>query len=291
MGTPPPSDNVFATNLPANLTKDDVLQLFGLYGTIVEARVVSKPEMTWTAALIRFSAIEEAMWVVENLNGTVIQGVEGPITCRYANNPRGTGDSTGGGKAGAGDKGPRPGPYNEPNGVSVKPGGKGHDGRIHNSTGSACGKGGDSRGNFVGSPAVDDGKGNGKSAGTGKGKGKYTMDSVVVALEASGALPGGSHYVNNAGTIFIHGIPPDTTNEHLYKVFAPFGAIFPKGVRACLDKDGKCIGYGFVSFLHEEAAHAAILTLNGTMMPDGSNLKVTVKSERPGGKVGGRGVD
>ncbi|CAE8622168.1 unnamed protein product, partial [Polarella glacialis] len=76
----------------------------------------------------------------------------------------------------------------------------------------------------------------------------------------------------------IAGLPIDTTDLDLYKIFAPFGALFPKGVRAMLHPDGTCKGIGFVNFLDSACLEAAVQTLNGTTMPDGTVLVVKLKS-------------
>merc|ERR1711862_979057 len=65
---------------------------------------------------------------------------------------------------------------------------------------------------------------------------------------------------------------------HLYKMFSSFGAIAPKGVRAMLNReDGTCRGIGFINFLESEAAQAAIVALDGAVLPNGKNLAVKIK--------------
>merc|ERR1719393_441093 len=84
----------------------------------------------------------------------------------------------------------------------------------------------------------------------GKGKGKrdeVPMELIVRGLVESGGLPGGNGRDGNSGIeVYIHGLPSDCTDLHLYKVFSPFGQISPKGLKVMCDKDtGACIGYGF----------------------------------------------
>lgn len=237
----PESDNLFVTDLPEGMVNEEVTQVLGQYGTIVSLKIVTKPEQTWTAALVRFSTIEEAKYVQESLNGGIPQGLETPITVRFANAP-GAGKGGSFGKAATNGGPQRPSPYGAQGG---------------------CGNG---------------------APGGGKGGSSVPMDSIVTALEASGQLPGGASFVNDEGCIFIRGLPRDCSDIHLYRVFAPFGPIYPKGVRACNTGkgDGSCRGYGFVNFLATESAQAAILTLNGAILPDGTTLKVAVKTDKPG---------
>lgn len=136
--------------------------------------------------------------------------------------------------------------------------------------------------------------GSGASAPASKDDGKanekgHTSISVLVAgLFESGALPGGTRYCNDDSTIFVSGLPHDTTDGHLFNIFSCFGAIAPQGVRAMPTEDkSACKGYGFVNFLDSKAAATAISTLNGTTMPCGLVMKLAIK--RNTGKGFGKG--
>mmetsp|Transcript_2120 Transcript_2120/g.5374 ORF Transcript_2120/g.5374 Transcript_2120/m.5374 type:complete len:246 (+) Transcript_2120:102-839(+) len=128
----------------------------------------------------------------------------------------------------------------------------------------------------------DGGKG-GDGKGDGKGKGAYysnrtPMTTIVRGFEDSGGLPGGRSFTNDEGAVFVGGLSPDCSDLDLYRIFAPFGAIAPRGVKAMLEEDRlTCKGYGFVNFLYSESAQAAIQTLHGTVLPDGNSLKVHIK--------------
>merc|ERR1712187_851470 len=78
-------------------------------------------------------------------------------------------------------------------------------------------------------------------------------------------------------TLFVGSLPEDTTDNDLYEIFSPFGAIPSRGVKALQTPEGICKGIGFINFLTAEACQRAIMTLNGTMMPSGRTLKVTPK--------------
>merc|ERR1712039_913206 len=100
----------------------------------------------------------------------------------------------------------------------------------------------------------------------------------------SGTLPGGKKYYNEQAAIYISGLPWDTTSCHLYKIFAPFGAI-----HSCTAKNGGTQGnlwaIGFVNYLDPLSGEAAINIFNGMQLPDGNMLKVTVANKR-GGRYG-----
>jgi len=134
----------------------------------------------------------------------------------------------------------------------------------------------------------DGGKGKdgwGKDGGKGKGagKGKCGIQILVQGLQASGALPGGKGGASDEGTLFVAGLPADTTDCDLYKIFSPFGAI--KSTKAMADPmTGMCKGVGFVNCLDPGVALMAIQTLNGTQMPDGSWLTVSIKTAKGEGK-------
>merc|ERR1711953_1370698 len=113
----------------------------------------------------------------------------------------------------------------------------------------------------------------------GKGKGKVGIRDLFSGLCNAGALPGGAKYENDENTLFVGGLPHDTTDLDLYKIFSPFGAIAPKGIKAMIHQPtGNCKGFGFVNFMDPAASAAAIAALNGTTMGDeGAELQVTSK--------------
>merc|ERR1719436_1189987 len=67
-------------------------------------------------------------------------------------------------------------------------------------------------------------------------------------LQAEGVLPGGK-WQNDDGALHIGSLPPDTTDKDLYEIFAPFGAIPSRGVRAMTNPDGTCTGVAFVNYI------------------------------------------
>eukprot|EP00927_Polykrikos_kofoidii_P068669 TRINITY_DN639_c0_g1_i1.p1 TRINITY_DN639_c0_g1~~TRINITY_DN639_c0_g1_i1.p1 ORF type:complete len:259 (+),score=34.79 TRINITY_DN639_c0_g1_i1:55-777(+) len=146
-------------------------------------------------------------------------------------------------------------------------------------------KSGSSQGGNRWEPYSNGGKDGGK--GGGKGVSSTSISVLVKGLYDSSALPGGKNWTNDDSTIFVSGLPEDTTDFDLYKIFAPFGAIAPRGVTAMMEKDTQiCKGVGFINYLDAKASSAAISTLNGTTLPNGRTLKVSVK-QAPGSSKGG----
>jgi len=128
--------------------------------------------------------------------------------------------------------------------------------------------------------------------GKGKGgKGPSSFQALYKGVKGAGILGGGT--VPNECQVHIAGLPEDTTDEGLYKLFAPFGAIAPTGVKAMPNADHTgCKGVGFADFVDPTAAATAVMSLNGFAMPDGSTLNVSIKAEGGGGggkKGGGKG--
>lgn len=232
-------DNVFCTSLPAGLTEADIKRIFGAYGVVISCRIVSKPDMRFTSALIRFSSPEEAKTIVDSLNGNIPYTLTTPVECRFANKEGGKSSEKGGAGPGAT--------------VSGGFGGKG-----------------------------DGGFGDG---GWGKGGTSINAEGLCLALEKSGVLPGHGFDRSKVVEVFVFGLPPDTRDEHLYRMFAPFGQVTPKGCAATFAKDtGLCKGFGFVNFLSPESAHMAIQTLHGMPLPTGHTLRVELK--KPGKNAG-----
>jgi len=228
-----PVDRVFISDLPEGTDDASINSILGAYGHIKNVKLVSS-----TAAIVQFATVDEAKWIVDNLNGNIPQGLSTPLGCKYAN-------AAGGGK-----------------GVPAwQPGqGKGHH------SGS------------VRWDPLGGGGGKGCMGGKdfGKGKGKCGIAVLKKGLQYAGVLPGGK-WQNDTNALFVSGLPYDTTNADLYDIFSPFGAIPSQGVYAMMQDDGTCKGIGFVNFLDQSSYQNAMNTLNGTMMPDGSQLRVMPK--------------
>lgn len=284
------NDNLYVADLPAGIDDETLKTVFSAYGVVVQHKILPNPQIGGkTAAMIRFQSVEEAQWIVENLHGNIPQGLSDPVKVRFADTPAQKAQKMGGyekggwgqekgwdkgwGKAAGKTSTVRAAPYAEA-GWGAKGGGAPAWG------GKDAGKGkGKAPAAFQPSytPAFDSGK------GKGKGKGKPVSIKVLTngLLEAQ-ALPGAGGMDNDTNALYIAGLPSDTQDVDLYRIFAPFGAVAPKGVRAMVHPDGTCKGFGFVNYLDPSSLQQAISTLNGTQMPDGSTLTVKAKDPKVG---------
>lgn len=246
------------SDFPVGTDEAKVKSIFGAYGNIKTCQMLSGQN----GALIHFMSSEEASWIVENLNGNIAQGLTTPVSCRFS-----TPQDNGKGAAAAswGAKSERHEPYGGKGGgwsggkETTDVGGKG----------TVCGKwqpsfGGGKSGSW---------QGGGKDTG-----GKCSVQTLKKGLQYAGVLPGGK-WSNDENSLYVGGLPSDTTDLDMYEIFSCFGAIPTKGVRAMPAEDGNCKGFGFVNFLYPESATNAIKILNGTMLPDGTTLKVMPKGQ------------
>ncbi len=90
-----------------------------------------------------------------------------------------------------------------------------------------------------------------------------------------------------AKRLFVGGISWGTTDAALRKAFEPFGEI--SEAKVITERDtGRSRGFGFVTFVRDEDAKAAISKMHGTSL-DGRNITVNEaqeKSPREGGRGG-----
>merc|ERR1712150_109076 len=97
-------------------------------------------------------------------------------------------------------------------------------------------------------------------------------------LQMGGILPGmgiGGVWNDNDPCIWISNLPKDTTEEDIYELFAPFGAIPPKGIRLQKSKEtGVFSGMCNCNYLDSMSAQNAIASMNGMSLRDGGTLRV-----------------
>lgn len=242
-----PSDHIMATGLPDGLTQQQLVEAFSAYGKVKWSKLFSEGKK----GIIQFATIEEAEFLVSNLSGSSLHELlPDPVTMVFHHPKNWT------------DKPKGDGPYG-----GFLGGGKG---------------GGKGEGGKWGMPFGGGGWG-GKGPGMMGMGGPADIDQLKKGLFAAGILPGGKGSNIEQTELYICGLPPNTNDLDLYELFAPFGAIPPRGVRALRNKDDAsvCSGVGFVNFLTREHAEASIQTLNGTMLGDGSSLRVSIKRSRP----------
>jgi len=245
------SDHVVIGDLPADCDEEFFKTNFDAYGTLKWFKLYPPGANGKRSALVELGSVDEAKWLVENLHGNVPLGFETEVTVKYK--PQGKGAGGGGGGYGKGkDKdGGRAGPYD-----GGKGGGKGAAGMM--GMGGKGGGGGGGQFNQWGYSISTE---------------PSTIQDLWKGLMRHKVLPGGT-WANDEKTVLISGLPSDTTDHDLLKIFSPFGAIAPGGVRVTLNEDGTAKGNGMINFLDLEASKTAIETLNDCMLPDGRFLRL-----------------
>jgi polyadenylate-binding protein len=257
-GGPPVSDNVWVGDLPHGTEQDHLHEIFEPYGQIVRCRVLpGRDDGAKPAAMVQFASVDLAVWVVENLNGNIPEGLDEPIAVRFANVKS--------------DKG----------GHAAPAGGKGHDswggGKAAAPPRAPVGA------SRPAAPVKGKAAGSGKSSGKGKAGGApATFESLWQSVKGAGILT--PQKVPDECQIYVKSLPADTTDADLYRLFSAFGAISPNGVKAMLNGDGSCKGIGFVDYFDPEAAAAAVESLDGHTLPDGSCIGVSTKMPSAGPK-------
>lgn len=187
---------------------------------------------------IVFTTQDDATWIRENLDGNIPEGLSKPIGVSYSCTVVPPPAFKGVGKA---PSQPGESPYGA-QGASAGP--------------YASGKGW--------APAA--------------GMPGQTPDSIQVlkqGLRHGNMLPKG--YSSGYCNLQVTNLPADTCDVDLFEIFAPFGGIPTGGVRAMQSQDGRCSGMGFVTYFDAEHAHAALGTLNGTVLPSGTVLRVATR--------------
>merc|ERR1719367_1108667 len=108
-------------------------------------------------------------------------------------------------------------------------------------------KGKDGKEGKEGKKGKDGKDGEGCKGFTGKPSTVCTIKVLHDGLLEARALPGvydenrpGTGWMNDQNALYVANLPADTTDLDLYRIFAPFGAIAPKGVRAMLNEDMSC---------------------------------------------------
>ncbi|CAJ1336915.1 unnamed protein product [Effrenium voratum] len=96
---PPPSETLFVTGLPMDCTNEYGKQIFAQYGTVKEVTTLPVAAgKTAKAAFIIMETVDDAKWIVENVNGNVPQNLTSPVTVVFAT-PRAQRPGGAGGKA------------------------------------------------------------------------------------------------------------------------------------------------------------------------------------------------
>lgn len=301
------------------ITKEDCESIFAGYGTIMQCRVnPPKGNSQKCSAMVRYSSIEEAGWVVANLNGNLAEGLPDPVVVRFANNPGGKdaggkggyqGGGCGGGGGGYLQYGAIGGGGGVDNSAASYSSGASFKGNSYAAAAAASGWGSLQQaaapaaieGEWTPAPAVDHrsapypavgaggdyGGGYGGGWGGGKGGGgkggkspaPNSFFNLFGAVRKAG-LHGGHQLIPVENQVFIKNLPVDTTDLDLFKLFGPFGAVY--GTKAMTNPDGSCKGFGFVDFLDPLSAQAAVGALNNFQTQDGGVINVSIKVSKEG---------
>lgn len=249
-----PTDHVIIGDLPMDITEERLREIFGAYGTVKWCKLSHAKggaKGNAPSAILELGSVDEAQYFVTALDENIPTGLISPIRVRYKPPSAKGSKGKGGGCKGTVGKAERAAPY---------PGG-------------GCGGGPPA----AASACLAGGKGGKGSKGPPGG-----IEDVIKSLIRQGTLPGGK-WANDENTVFVSGLPSDTTNAHLLRIFSPFGAIAPQGAFAQLNPDGTAKGTGIINFLDAGGSQAAISTLNGAPLPNGTVLKLrSFRAERPG---------
>jgi len=285
-------NNVYVAELPDDSHEESVRSMFNQYATVTSVKVLPATSTKKAAALIKFASEEEAKFVVEALNGNIPAGLDTPIQVRYANNKLRREEP---GYLSTADKGygrasarPSSTPANVPERSSrlrtpspYRGRAAGHSRWGDDGTGGP-GSAAPPRPSLL--EAVLTSMGGAPSQLSGKRKGQSMSDigDVVGGLYRAGSIPPGDleQKSSNPYCLYVSGLPYNTTDFDMYRIFSPFGALFPNGVKAMKLPDGNCSGVGFVDFLEEQGFTLAMTVLDGTKLPDGEILYVRAKGRK-----------
>jgi len=95
--------NVHISDLPTDVDDAMLAEIFGHYGTVTWSKVMSnKGGKPSNAAIVEYASMDEARFVVENLNGNIPHGLSTPIMVSFKRQGKGSGKGGGFGKSGGG---------------------------------------------------------------------------------------------------------------------------------------------------------------------------------------------
>eukprot|EP00408_Alexandrium_pacificum_P008423 CAMPEP_0171231890 /NCGR_PEP_ID=MMETSP0790-20130122/40128_1 /TAXON_ID=2925 /ORGANISM="Alexandrium catenella, Strain OF101" /LENGTH=140 /DNA_ID=CAMNT_0011698113 /DNA_START=63 /DNA_END=485 /DNA_ORIENTATION=+ len=120
--------NIFIADLPTDMDDAQLAEVFSQYGTVAWSKMMPNKGKPSSAAIVEFATLDEATWVVENLNGNVAQGMTTPIQVHFKRQNRGYGKDGKDGKGGSYGKSGgfgKDGGYGKSYGKGYEKGGKG----------------------------------------------------------------------------------------------------------------------------------------------------------------------
>jgi len=244
MGEPQPSDNLYVKGLPAAFDQATCEELFNGYGKVMQCRVMNHGNLS--SALIRMESFEMAQWILENLDSNIPEGLASPIEVRYADTPA--------------QKAARMQQF----------GGKGEQ----FGTAKGEGKGRPSpygEGVELGEAQV------GNSDPFLPPQVKEGVDIMLANMGAKGIGKGKKNIPGDQTNLYVKDLPGTADELYVYRVFSPFGSLESINVKP--SPDGSW-AIAFVKYRTEEEAANAIQGLTNCLLPDGSMLKLAVKTSR-----------
>jgi cold shock CspA family protein len=82
-----PSDKLFVAGLPLQANEDYVKSIFGAHGIVQDCKVLPENGRPNKAALVRMATVDQASTVIQNMNGSTVQGTGQQLVVRFADNP------------------------------------------------------------------------------------------------------------------------------------------------------------------------------------------------------------
>mmetsp|Transcript_25403 Transcript_25403/g.49739 ORF Transcript_25403/g.49739 Transcript_25403/m.49739 type:complete len:424 (-) Transcript_25403:58-1329(-) len=250
-----PGASIYVKGLPANMTAETVHATFAPYGNVIDCKVLvacgqSDDGTGQSVAIVRMGSMNEANWLVENLNGNIPQGLSRPVMVSF--------------------KGQRPdgAPHRyQPYGAQPY----GADAMITtNVPNTQYGYAAPSYGSSMVYAAPD------PNNGAIMQRPLDVNGSARLGAANEHLIPGLSETIACAGTnskLYVKNLPLNGDDLYLFRAFAPFGCVL--SVKA-LQKEGYVIG--FVQYATDAEAATAIAALNGKSLTDGTVLHVSVKT-------------
>lgn len=251
-----PSDNLYIKGLPADFSSDAVEEIFGNYATVTSCKLLQYPNEC--SLLMRVASVDMAKWMVESLDGNIPEGLTTTISVRYADTPATKAKKVQTLLGVAGDF------------CASKGDGKGKSDK----SGPYGGKGG--KAPLAGNPDPN--------------LAPHVKAAVDVMLKNFGSGGKGGKFPSEGDetNLYVKDLPGTADDLYIYKVFSPFGALESISIKT--GPDGTW-AIAFVKYSTNAEAQGALMGLNNCLLPDGSMLKVSVKTGGgdQGGKGGGKG--
>ncbi|KAF6248586.1 hypothetical protein COO60DRAFT_1586506 [Scenedesmus sp. NREL 46B-D3] len=237
----PPSDNLYAKNLPITLSEDELRALFSPYGFVIECRVLHSGTGRDTAgvgagALVRMASVEEAAQAITHLHNQRLTGSALPLVVRYADSQEQKQKKAQRQQRQQVERYPAPGSYGHP---AMAPAGPYHHHHQQQHQHQHA-----------------------------EHMGYYSPVSPAAYGSGGGGMC----------SVYIKYLPETTDRLWLYEKFAPFGGVL--SVKVLTNEAGLCRGVGFVNYGDQDAAQRAVAAMHGMPMGADKRLHVALQTHR-----------